>query len=276
VIKAHKTPPYRLLACDLDGTLMGDDTTVHPPVRRALAKAQARGVYVTLATGRSFLATLPFARSLDISLPLICHQGGCVKHPLNGELFYQATMERSLVLQVVKLARAHDWHMVIYLGDDVYLSEFRHPLSLYHDMLGTNLHRVDNLAGIVDKNGQDPSKFILVADKAQADRIEARLSARFDRHMVIVRSHDFFVEGNPLGVSKGDALHRLAAHLDVPQAQVMAIGDQDNDVTMIAWAGLGVAMGGGSQAAQAAADWVAPPLSAHGAVAAIERFLLMD
>jgi hydroxymethylpyrimidine pyrophosphatase-like HAD family hydrolase len=77
-----------------------------------------------------------------------------------------------------------------------------------------------------------------------------------------------------LGVSKGDALQRLADHLGVPQARVMAIGDQGNDVPMLTWAGVGVAMGNASPAAKAAADWVAPPFSEDGAAVAIERFIL--
>ena len=82
------------------------------------------------------------------------------------------------------------------------------------------------------------------------------------------------IEGNPLGVSKGDALRRLADHLGIAQGEVMAVGDQDNDATMIAWAGLGVAMGNGSPAVKAIADWVAPPLAEDGAAVAIERFVL--
>lgn len=280
-MRVPETPPYRLLACDLDGTLIGDDTTIPPPVQRALAAAQARGVHVTLATGRSFPATLPFARQLDITLPLVCYQGGLIKYPLSGELLYQATMERSLVLQVLELAQARDWHTVIYVGDDVYLQEFQRPRSFYDNLLGSNSCLVDDLVEVVRESGPEPAKFIIVADKVEADRIQAELSTLFappgrplDQHMVVVRSHDFFVEGNPLGVNKGDALRRLAEHVGVPQAQVMAIGNQENDVSMISWAGLGVAMGSGSAAARAAADWIAPPLSADGAAVAVELFLL--
>jgi Cof subfamily protein (haloacid dehalogenase superfamily) len=272
-VSAHQTPPYRLLACDLDGTLMGHDTTIHPPVRRAIASAQARGVYVTLATGRGFPETLPFARTLDVSLPLICYQGGLIKHPLTGELLYQATLGRSLALQMVELAQTRNWHVVIYLDETICLEELRYPHSFYHDMLGVNLKRVDDLGSAINESAHDPAKLIVVADKDRSDRIQEELSACFAGQMVIVRSHDLFVEGNPLGVNKGDALRRLAGYLAVPQAQVMAIGDQGNDVPMLEWAGLGVAMGNGSDAARAAADWVAPPLADDGAAVAIERFL---
>ena len=269
--------PFRLLACDLDGTLIGDDMTLSPRVRQALAQAQARGVQVTLATGRSFPDTLPFARALNISLPLICYQGGVIKHPVSGELFYRATMPRALVLEVIALARVHDWHLVLYLDEALYLEDLRRPRHFYDGFLGGRINLVDDLATVVQKHPQEPDKFVFVAEERTADRIQAVLGAQFaqfDRQMVVVRSHSLFVEGNPLSVNKGAALEWLAGYLNVSQAQVMAIGDQGNDVAMIEWAGLGVAMGGADHAVQAVADWVAPPLSEDGAAVAVERFLI--
>ncbi len=120
----------------------------------------------------------------------------------------------------------------------------------------------------------EPMKFLIVAEPAEADRIETQMRRLAGGRMQVVRSHAMFVEGNPLQVSKGDALRRLSAHVSVAQEQVMAVGDQDNDVPMIAWAGVGVAMGNGSPAAKRASDWIAPPLAEDGAAVAIERFVL--
>jgi Cof subfamily protein (haloacid dehalogenase superfamily) len=267
-------PPYRLLACDLDGTLMDDEITISPRVRQALAAAQARDVYVTLATGRGFRAALPFARQLNITVPIICYQGGVIKHPVSGELLYQVTMDRELILQAIELAHARDWHLVVYTQDTAYIQQFRHADGFYAAWLGSDIQRVDDLASMVRQDGANLAKFLIVADETTSDRIQAEMTARFGQHMNIVRSHSLFVEGNPLAANKGDGLRRLAAHLNVPQTQVMAIGDQGNDLAMLTWAGLGVAMGSGSAEAQAAADWIAPPLSADGAAVAIERFLL--
>ena len=267
-------PPYRLLACDLDGTLMDDELNISPRVRWALASAQARDIHVTLATGRGFPSTLPFAHSLHITAPLICYQGGLIKHSQTGQELFRATMERELMLQVIETARARHWNLVIYLGDEIYVDSFARSHAFYYEMLGPGIHQVDDLAETVRTNGQAPAKFITVADETTSDRIQAEASARFGKEMTIVRSHKLFVEGNPLDVNKGNALRWLAENLNVPQAQVMAVGDQGNDVAMIQWAGLGVAMESGSPTARAVADWVAPPLSADGAAAAIERFLL--
>ena len=100
------------------------------------------------------------------------------------------------------------------------------------------------------------------------------MQAQFNGHLQVVRSWDRLIEATGPSISKGEALARLAAHMGVAQSETMAVGDQDNDVSMIAWAGLGVAMGNASPAAKAAADVIAPALQADGAAWAIERYVL--
>jgi hydroxymethylpyrimidine pyrophosphatase-like HAD family hydrolase len=119
-----------------------------------------------------------------------------------------------------------------------------------------------------------PTKFVITCPADEADAILAELDARFGQVLHIVRSHDILVEGVAPSVSKGHALAKLAELLDVPQAEVMAIGDRDNDVPMLAWAGLGVAMGDAPPVVRAAARWLAPPLAEDGAAVAIEHFIL--
>ena len=139
-------------------------------------------------------------------------------------------------------------------------------------MLGERLVWVDNFASVLERH--EPIKFLVFAEPHETEDLLTELRQRFAGQMELTRSHARIVEGNPIGVSKGDALCRLAAHLSVPQTEVMAIGDQDNDAPMVAWAGVGVAMGNASPATKAAADWVAPPVTEDGAASAIERFIL--
>jgi len=265
----------RLVALDLDGTLMGDDMVIRSSrVRRAVAAAQQRGVVVTLATGRMFDFALPFAQGLGISAPLICYQGGLVQAPDSDVPLYRATMEPALVREVLELQAQRGWHVVLYAGDNVFLDERRHPDTFYRDMLGERLVWVDDLHSVLERH--KPVKFIVFVEPHEAGLIKMELKHRFAGRIEVTRSHALIVEGNPLGVSKRDALQRLAAHLGIPQAQVMAVGDQDNDASMIAWAGVGVAMGNGSPATKAVADWIAPPVAEDGAAMAIERFVLNE
>lgn len=262
----------KLLALDVDGTLVDETLTIPNRVREAVVEAQNRGVTVTLATGRMLEATAPFARELNVEAPLICYQGGLIQAPDADQPLYRATMDRELVREALAWRAECGWHTVLYADGALFIAERRHPESFYRNLLGENIHWVDDLASVLDHH--EPVKFLFIADSPEADQIEAAMRERFEGQMEVVRSHANFVEGNPLGVSKGEALRRLADHLDVPRSRVMAIGDQGNDVPMLTWAGVGVAIGNASPAAKAAADWIAPPFSDDGAAVAIERFIL--
>jgi len=264
----------RLLALDIDGTLLSDDLPISPRVRRAIATARERGVVVTLATGRMFDFAISLARDLGIAAPLICYQGGLIQAPASDGPLYRATMEPALVREVLEWQVQRGTRVVLYAGDDVFLTERRHPDSFYQYMLGERPVWVDDLSAVLEQH--EPVKFILFVEPREADSIKMELQQRFEGRVEMTRSHEIVVEGNPPGVSKGDALRRLAAHLDIPQTEVMAVGDQDNDTPMIAWAGVGVAMGNGSPEVKAVADWVAPPLAEDGAAVAIERFVLEE
>lgn len=262
----------KLLALDVDGTLIDETLTIPDRVREAVIQVHERHVTVTLATGRMLKATVPFARELQIEAPLICYQGGLIQAPNAEGPLYRAMMDPRIVRDALAWRAEEGWHAVLYADDALFIAERQYPENFYRDLLGENLHWVDDLASVLEHH--EPVKFLFIADAPEANQIEAAMRRRFGGRMEIVRSHANFVEANPLGVSKGDALQRLADHLGVPQARVMAIGDQGNDVPMLTWAGVGVAMGNASPAAKAAADWVAPPFSEDGAAVAIERFIL--
>ena len=262
----------RLLALDIDGTLMDGDLLISPRSRYAITAAQERGVVVTLATGRMFNFVVPFARDLRITAPLICYQGGLVQSADSDVPLYRATMEPSLVREMLEWQAQRGMRVVLYADDDVFLTERQHSDSFYHYMLGERLVWVNDLSTVVEQH--EPIKFIVFVEPSEANSIQTELQQRFEGQVEITRSHELIVEGNPLGVSKGNALRRLAAHLEIPQTQVMAVGDQDNDIPMIVWASLGVAMGNDSPAVKAVADWIAPPLAEDGAAVAIEQFLL--
>jgi Cof subfamily protein (haloacid dehalogenase superfamily) len=263
--------PIRLIALDLDGTLIDHEQKFSPRVMRAIAQAQEQGIAITLATGRSPLATRSFAEALNINVPLICYQGGFIAES-DGRVLHRVALDHNLAAKVITLAQSRGWHVSLYQDGLLYLTEFRHPVEFYEGLLHPTAQLVPDLYALLD---HDPDKVLIVAD-GNGDEIYAEMHARFDAHMQIVRSHELFIEANPLGVDKGTGLAWLARHLGVPQSQVMAVGDQDNDTPMVAWAGLGVAMSNGSDSCKAAADWIAPPISKDGAAVAIEWFVLND
>jgi len=229
-----------------------------------------RGIHVTLATGRAFTHTAEIAADLGIVTPLICYQGGLIKDPLTGQVLYSATMPRALAQEAIHLAARDKLHFTVYVNDEVYLTELLFDREFYNRWFTLPLRIVDDLnAALV----AEPIKFLIIAEPPDADRIEPLWKAHFNGRVAIVRSHAYFIEGNPLGVDKGVALARLADKLGVRREETIAIGDNDNDRPMIEWAGLGVAMGNARPDLRAIADYVAPPVDEDGVADVIERFV---
>jgi Cof subfamily protein (haloacid dehalogenase superfamily) len=262
----------RLIAADLDGTLMGESLRFSPRLRTALREVRKRGVQFTIATGRIFAEALPYAGQLDITAPLICSQGGYIRSLDSPHPLYEATMGLELAQEAIHLSRRATWHLHIYLDDVAYTDQPWRSEEEYRQLLGMRVQHVPDLLAFLH---QPPAKFLIIADEPEeATRLDEELRARFAGRLRIVRSYCTFVEGNPLEASKGQGLAWLAAHLGIPQQEVMAIGDQDNDADMVAWAGLGVAMGNASPGVKAVANYIAPPVEEDGAAEAIECFVL--
>ncbi len=261
----------RLIACDLDGTLMDEEQRIAPAVREAIAEAQAAGITVTLASGRMFTALLPAARDLAITAPLICYQGGWIQAPDEATPRFRATLAAAVASDLLRSADKLGWHAVLYADGRIFLREQRHPPTFYTALLGSDWQIVASWESVIARHQVD--KVLFVASPEGIPAIAEALRAHVGTRATVVRSHARFVEVIPPGVNKGEGLRRVAEMLGVRREAVMAIGDQENDLPMIVWAGVGVAMGNAVPALKAAADFVAPPLWEEGAAVAIRRAL---
>lgn len=266
--------PYRLLALDVDGTIVGPDLTIPPVLKEAVAEAQARGVHVTLATGRTYKTTLPFAQELAIDDAIICYQGALIRHAVTGEVFTQFTMPPELAAEAVRAVLDDNLFVIAFIDERSYIVEERSEFQRYLDLHPEGVDAViePRLAELVAE--VPPAKLLFVAEPTVVEAALAELAARFAGRLNAMRSHTYFGELTPLGVSKGAALAALAGRLGIRREQVLAIGDQENDLPMIAWAGLGLAMGNATPAVQAAAAAVIPPVEEAGVALAIRRYVL--
>lgn len=261
----------KLIACDLDGTTMGEDLVFSPRLLQAVWHAQERGTMVVIATGRGYSSALFFARQLGAVAPLICYQGALIKTQ-EGETIYRITLSSEHLPQVVSFCEEGRWELTMYCDDQIYYTARVHDQAYYNRWFNLPSHLVDNLLAALPS---DPIKFIAIAPtKTLGDQLQTQLSQFARGRFQITRSHDWFVEGIPLDASKGRAVARLAERLGIRREEVMALGDHGNDRSMVEWAGLGVAVGNASPDVKAVADAIVPPQSEDGAAWAIERYVL--
>jgi Cof subfamily protein (haloacid dehalogenase superfamily) len=262
---------YKLIAADLDGTLMGEDAIISPKVKDAVRRAMEKGVKFTIATGRSFGSTLPFAEELGVNAPLICYQGGLIKDHLSGQVIYEQSVPLPLAQEIIRFTQQRGLHLNVYLDGRAYVERMTPEARYYTGIAKAPVYPVGDLLAFLDR---DPMKLIIIlSEDGGTGPLIAELGALFVDQMRFVRSYPCFVEGIPLGVSKGHALARLAAHLGLPLEEIIGIGDNDNDLELVERAGLGVAMGNASPAVKAVADYIAPPVDEEGVIEVIERFV---
>ncbi len=262
----------KLIAFDLDGTLLRDDLSLSPRVARAITEAQQSGVKITLASGRGFPALKPWVERLHITSPVIGYQGATIIDPLSEQVMYEHPFPRELLAELAEFARERGLSLTVYIHDEIYVERKRHSNAFYDKWFGLPVHLVSDLASLPG----DPIKFLITATPDELDALQPQVEARFGWKMQIVSSYPLFLEGLASGVTKGRALAWVARYLGIAQAETMAIGDSGNDVEMLAWAGIGVAMGNASSAALAAADVVVPSVDEDGVAVAVEQFVLQE
>jgi len=273
--------PIRLLALDIDGTIVGEDQAVHERTRIAVQEAIARGVAVSLVTGRMATSARVFADELGLTGPIVAYQGGLIRamappaldggrRPV-GRLLVHSPLPAPVAREAIRWTRAHrlDPHVnhlerFILRADDPRADD-------YSAFLGARATLVPDLLEAVTR---PISKLIAVGDEDDVRAAFDAASVRFAGLADVTISHPRFLEFIAPGVSKGRAVRWLARNAGVQLEQSMAIGDQLNDLEMIAAVGHGVAMPTAPAAVRAVARHVAPPVSEEGAARVIEALIL--
>jgi len=257
---------YRLLALDLDGTVVGRSSALSPRIKRIVERVLEKGVVVSLATGRVFGSALPFAQELGIRAPIISSQGAMIRAPLKRPLA-EWTIPLALAHQLIAVAREAGLKLSAYMGDTLYL-EGQSPRSYPPSV---EVRVVEDLFSSLPGK---PHKMRFEGDEEVIRALASLLSEQFQGLLNLARPDPFSLQATHPQASKGQGLAYLARHLGIPREAVMAIGDYDNDVDMVAWAGLGVAVGNASPRLLDVADEIVPPLDEEGAAVAIERYIL--
>lgn len=241
----------KLIALDMDGTLLDKTNKISSRNKRAIEQAQEQGVAVVLSTGRFLKTCLPFAKELDLNSYLVTCNGGQI-WTMDMELVEEHVMETKSIEKMYEIGKEADAAMWLVSEKDV-----------YHDELPE------------DYQTQRWLKFGCVTDDlAKLDSMVDQVAKIGD--LEITNSMPNNMEVNPIGVNKANALKSVCKELGITMDQVLAAGDSLNDIKMIEQAGIGVAMGNAQDAVKRAADYVTDDHNQDGVGKAIEHFVLEE
>ncbi len=271
-------PDIRLLALDIDGTIAGESNDIREPVLKAIRAAQKKGVQVVIATGRMFRSALRFHQQVGSNLPLIAYQGAWMQSPGSGKPDRHWSVPRERVLSLLDYFEQPDLRSLLsvhfYINDELYVREITPETKAYAERSGIQPIAVGDLRSTLST---EPTKVLALSDDIDLiDQLLGSLQTQYTpAELYLTKSVATFFEATNPAANKGAAVRYLAEDvLGLTADNVMAIGDNFNDVEMLEYAGVGVAMGNGPEAVQAIAQWVAPSVELDGAAAAIEEFVL--
>jgi Cof subfamily protein (haloacid dehalogenase superfamily) len=270
----------RLLALDIDGTLLGPDGEVAPGAREAVQRAQRAGLRVVLCTGRRFRTALPVQQALGLEGPIVLHNGALVKDSASGRTLSAVTLASELCRETIAALRPHG-PPIVYVdrwphADFVTERGPSHPTQAeYLAEHRSNCEFVEDLA----RESLDGVLMVSVmADAATVAQLGARaaqtLGPRIHRHEI--HNHGYggqILELLAPGSGKWPGLLRLAEGWGIGAQEIAAVGDDLNDLELVREAGLGIAMGNAVAAVRRAADRVAPGHAEGGVARAIEMVL---
>lgn len=262
---------YKLVAVDLDDTLLNHDLEISKRNKRAIEEALKRGVMVTIATGRMFRATKKYALDLNLDIPLITYQGGLVRGIRSEEIYYHKPVPLNYAVELLEIIESIGCHANIYIDDNLYVKDLNEEAVGYGEMYNVPVNPVGDLREFM-KEG--PTKILVIEKSPKIDKVLDVLQKNYSKMLSLAKSKSFYLEITHREATKGAAVAYLAEKFRISPAEVIAIGDSFNDLSMIRYAGLGVAMGNSPEEIREQADFVTDTNDNDGVAKVIERFVL--
>ena len=265
---------YKILALDLDGTLTNSKKEITPHTFDILTQAQQKGLRIVLASGRPTQGIMPLANQLhlkDYKGYILAFNGGLIIDCTTGEPIYQKLLDTSVYKHLYEVGNTEDFKILSYLDDCIACENIENEYVRYVAQL--NKMQLKKLNSFLDEINFPEPKCLIVGNKDKLAVLEQELVRYYEGKLSIYRSEPFFLEILPLGIEKANRLEYLLNYLGLRKEELMVCGDGYNDLSMIKYAGLGVAMSNAQDVVKEAADYITLSNEEDGVAAAVKKFI---
>ena len=268
---------YEMIVLDLDGTLTNRDKVITPRTKAALMEAMERGKKVVLASGRPTYGVMPLARELKLAEYggyILAYNGGVIMDCQTEELVFSRMLPVEANHRIIELALKNRVDFLTYDGEVILTSNEENPYAKIESGINhLRLHQleIDEFFARVDFA---VPKFLFVDDGDYLAPVEPKVKAALGKNFSVYRWEPYFLEILPQGVDKAQSLERLLEVTGIKREEMIACGDGYNDLSMIKFAGLGVAMENGVLPVRKAADYITASNNEDGVGLVVEKFML--
>lgn len=273
---------YKLVCVDMDGTLLNSEKKISDRTIEAVKRADEKGVHIAICTGRLFTSAEYYADLLGIKTPIISANGAYIREKDRDEVIYKSILGKENCKRILSIVKRYDLCPNFHTPDSILTDRVDSPYSAYMKLgseapenKNIKINIIDNWEEAFTKYEDEITKAITV-DKDLAKLKEAKEELLSIDELEVVSSFTTNFEVMMKGVSKGRAVDILAGYYNLTKEEVICIGDNENDATMIEYAGLGVAMGNSEEEIKKIADFITDSNDEDGVAKVIEKFILNE
>jgi Cof subfamily protein (haloacid dehalogenase superfamily) len=265
---------YKMIVLDLDDTLLRDDQTISVRTKEALMKAQESGVKLVLASGRPTFGMRWVAKELKLDQYgsyILSFNGSKIINCSTNDETYSRTLSAETAHRLYDLSKREEVGILTYSEDAILVEEPNEFADIESRLTGLPVSVVPSFKEAIDG---PVVKALMLKETDRLVEVEKKLQTELDGELCVMRSKPYFLEFTQLGVTKGASLDYLIKPLGIEKEEVIAIGDSYNDLAMIEFAGLGVAMGNAPEDIKDKADFVTASNMEDGVAEVVEEFVL--
>lgn len=273
---------YKLICTDMDGTLLNSVKEISKENLDAIKKAHDKGVKIAICTGRIFTSAKYYGELIGVKAPIIASNGAYIREKDREEVIYKCILEKKDCFELLEIFKKHDLVPHFYTADSIYAGETSYALRFYSRSNKTlpngfqiKIKEVEDWNEIFNVNELDILKAVAFDDdieKIKRAKQEIKSLGKYEVVSSLVNNFEVMNKN----VSKGRAVEMLASYYNLSKDEIITIGDNENDLSMIEYAGLGVAMKNGEEIVKNKAKYITSTNDEDGVKEVIEKFILNE
>lgn len=260
----------KLIATDMDDTLLNSKVEVSPRNQAALKAAKDAGIIMMIATGRMFVSAQAYAKKLGMDVPLVTYNGGLVKGSISEKVYYEGKLKLETAQDILAYCQEKGYYVQVYRDDNLYIDTPNEFSAKYMSIARVTPHAI---GAELYKPQAAPNKLLIMTSAEDFDTAWQDIATRFEGRVDVTSSKINFLEIMEPGVNKWNAVKTVGAMYNIKPEEIMCIGDSNNDLSMIQNAGIGVAVANANETVRKAAKIVTADHDADGVALVIEQIL---
>ncbi len=271
---------YKLICMDMDGTLLNDKKEVSERAKKAINKAHELGVKVVIATGRIFVSAEFYGDIIGVKAPIIASNGAYVREKDSDKAIYEKGLGYENYQLIIDILKKYDIVPHFYTEDTIYTEKLVHSSLAYKNANKTlpinrqvKIEVVDDWSRLFAERNPKIIKAMAVGDDAEKTKEAKNEFIKLNKFQVVSSMKNTF-EVMDKSTSKGNALKKICDYYGIDRNEIISIGDNENDISMIEFAGLGVAMGNAEETVKNIADYITTTNEEDGVAKVIEKYII--